>query len=125
MWMEVNHEPPTDAQLAPYGTTRKEWDKNHQVQLATDERQLRACPGGSFHVLVSSNGISHSSFTDEPLIGATTKKQSTQASVALGTIGAYTVAFFDRELKHRNGTVLDNKNANEAGVTVDRYDELN
>ena len=36
LWMEVHHEPPTDAQLAPYGTTRNEWDKNHQVQLATN-----------------------------------------------------------------------------------------
>jgi len=125
MWMEVHHEPPTDTQLASYGTARKEWDKNHQAQLATDESQLHACPGGSFHVLVNTNGISHSSFTDEPFIGATTEQQSTQASVALGIIGVYTVAFFDKELKHKNRTSLDDKKSNEVGVTVDRYGSLN
>ena len=118
MWMEVHHEPPTNAQLAPYGITRKEWDKNHQLQVATDEQQLRACPGGSFHVLLNSGGISHASFTDEPFIAATTEPPSKQASVALGLIGGYTVAFFDRELKHRTGTVLDNKTPDKAGVTV-------
>lgn len=125
MWMDVHHEPPTDAQLATYGSTRKEWDKNHQVQLSTDEKQLRACPGGSFHVLINTNGISHSSFTDQPFVSATTEQQSTQASVALGIIGTYTVAFFDRELKHRSDTVFDDKNASSAGVTVDRYGSLN
>jgi hypothetical protein len=74
---------------------------------------------------VSTNGVSHSSFTDEPFIGATTEQQSTQASAALSIIGAYTVAFFDRELKHDNGTVLDDKKHNEGGVTVDRYGGLN
>jgi hypothetical protein len=124
MWMEVHHEPPTDAQLATYGSTRKEWDKNHQVQLSTDEKQLRACPGGSFHVLINTNGISHSSFTDQPFVAATTEQQSTQASVALALIGTYTVAFFDRELKHRSDTVFDDKNASSGGVTVDRYGGL-
>jgi predicted dienelactone hydrolase len=125
MWMEVHREPPTDAQLAPYGTTRKEWDKNHQVQLATDEQQLRACRGGSYHVLVSMDGISHTSFTDQPFIIAATQEQRTQASVALGTIKIYTVAFFDRELRHEKSTVLDEKNSLNAGVTVDRYGSLN
>jgi predicted dienelactone hydrolase len=118
MWMEVYHEPPTEAQLSPYGVTRKEWDKNHQVQLATDEQQLRTCPGGSLHVLVNTSGIGHSSFTDEPFVAATTVPQRKQASVALETIGVYTVAFFDRELKHRGGTVLDRKAPDNAGVTV-------
>jgi len=118
MWMEVYHEPPTEAQLAPYGMTRKEWDKNHQVQLATDDQQLRTCPGGSFHVLVNTSGIGHSSFTDEPFVAATTEPQRKQASVALETIGVYTVAFFDRELKHRGDTVLDRKTPDNAGETV-------
>jgi predicted dienelactone hydrolase len=125
MWMEVHHEPPTDAQLAPYGTTRQEWDKNHQVQLVTDEQQLRACPGGSYHVLINADGISHSSFTDHPFITATTEKQSMQASGALGIIGAYTVAFFDRELKDKRDTFFDGKNVSKVGVTVEKYGDLN
>ncbi len=118
MWMEVHHEPPTDAQLAPYGITRKEWDKNHQAQLVTDEQQMRRCPGGSFHVLVNTGGISHSGFTDEPFVAATTVLQTKQTSIALEIIGVYTVAFLDRELKHRNGTALDDKTPSNAGVTV-------
>lgn len=125
MWMEVHHEPPTDAQLAPYGTTRKEWDKNHQVQLATDEKQLRECPGGSYHVLITTDGISHASFTDQPFIAAETEQQNTQAAAALGIIEAYTVAFFDRELKHKKNTVLDDKDASSSRVTVERHGSLN
>jgi predicted dienelactone hydrolase len=125
MWMEVHHEPPTDAQLAPYGTTRKEWDKNHQVQLTTDEQQLRECPGGSYHLLINADGISHASFTDQPFIAATNEQENTQSAAALGTIGTYTVAFLDRELKNKNVTVLDGKNIAITGVTVDRYGKLN
>jgi len=36
MWIEVFHEPPTDAQLAPYKMTRKDWENDHQAQLATN-----------------------------------------------------------------------------------------
>lgn len=118
MWMEVHHEPPTDAQLAPYGMTRKEWERDHEVQLATDEKQLHACAGGSVHVLVNTSGISHLSFTDEPFVGATTELRTNQASLAIRTIGVYTVGFFDRELEHRRGTVLDEQNAQSSAVSI-------
>lgn len=121
MWMEVHHEPPTDAQLAPYGITRKEWDKNHQVQITTNEQQLRACPGGSYHVSVSTPGIDHTSFTDLPFISATTKEQSDQASVALFALVHYATAFFNKELKHKTDTPLNEKNPSIAGVTLEKF----
>lgn len=124
LWMEVHHEPPTDAQLAPYGTTRKEWDKNHQAQIVINERQLRECAGESFHVVVNTAGVSHYSFTDLPFLQTKTETQRKEASVALRVIATYTVAFFDRELKHDGHTVLDENNAHRPEVAVERYGNL-
>jgi hypothetical protein len=60
-----------------------------------------------------------------PFITATTEKQSMQASAALGIIGTYTVAFFDRELKDRKDTIFDGKSVSKASVTVEKYGNLN
>jgi hypothetical protein len=121
MWMEVHHEAPTEAQLAPYGITRREWEKNHQVQIATNEQQLRACPGGSFHVTISTPGIDHMSFTDLPFISAKTKQQTDEASLALLTLSQYTTAFFDKELKHKKGTLLNKNSPQLAGVSSEQF----
>ncbi|MGA8503408.1 MAG: hypothetical protein WB683_17785, partial [Candidatus Sulfotelmatobacter sp.] len=107
LWMEVFHEPPTDAQLAPYKMTRKDWDKNHQTQLAVDEQELRACPGGSYHVSINLPGIEHSSFTDVPLIESENKEDADNAVRSLGVIEDYTIAFFDRYLKQGKSELLD------------------
>jgi hypothetical protein len=55
--IDVFHGPPTDAQLAPYKMTRKDWEKDHQAQLATNNQQLKDCPGGSYHVSINLPGI--------------------------------------------------------------------
>ena len=125
MWIEVYHEPPTDAQLAPYGSTRKEWGKNHQVQLVTNEQQLRACPGGSYHVSVNTPGIDHMSFTDQPFITATTKQETDQASLALLELARYTIAFFDKELKHKADIPLNEETASTTGVTLEKFGKVN
>ena len=84
LWMEVFHEPPTDAQLAPYKMTRKDWDRNHQAQLTIDEQQLKKCPGGSYHVSINLPGIEHSSFTDQPLIQSESREDIDHANPFFG-----------------------------------------
>jgi hypothetical protein len=121
LWMEVFHEPPTDAQLAPYKMTRKDWDKNHQVQLAVDEQELKGCPGGSYHVSINLPGIEHSSFTDLPLIEAEKKEDIDNAVRSLGVIEDYTIAFLDRYLKQGKGELLDGATVRPAGVVLERF----
>jgi len=121
LWMEVFHEPPTDAQLAPYKMTRKDWDKNHQAQLAVDEQELKECPGGSYHVSINLPGIEHSSFTDVPLIEAEKKEEVDNAVRSLGVIEDYTIAFLDRYLKQGKGELLDGKTVRPAGVVLETF----
>jgi pimeloyl-ACP methyl ester carboxylesterase len=121
LWMEVFHEPPTDAQLAPYGTTRKEWDKNHQVQLVTNERQLKDCPGGSYHVRINMPGIEHMSFSDQLLIESEKKEDLDKAAGSLEVVEDYTIAFFDRYLKQLKGVLLEVTTARPASITLEKF----
>lgn len=120
MWMEVFHEPPSDEQLAQYQITRKDWEKNHQTQLTTDEQELKECPGGSYHVSIKLPGIDHFSFTDKPLIDSDKKEDTDDAVHALGAIESYTLAFFDRYLRHNDNHLLDDGAARSTGVALER-----
>jgi hypothetical protein len=121
MWMEVFHEPPSDQQLAQFHVTRKDWDKNHQTQIDTDEQELKECAGGSYHVSINLPGIDHLSFTDKPLIEAETKEDTDQALNALSAIEKYTLAFFDLYLRQENDHLLDQPAKQGATVAVERF----
>jgi hypothetical protein len=121
LWMEVFHEPPTDAQLAPYKMTRKDWDKNHQAQLAINEQELKECPGGSYHLSINLPGIDHSSFTDMPLIESENKQEVDNAVRSLGVIEDYTIAFLDRYLRQGKSELLDAATARPAGVVLETF----
>ncbi len=125
LWMEVFHEPPTDAQLAPYKMTRQDWDKNHQAQLAIDEQQLRACPGGSYHLSINLPGIDHFSFTDKPLIESETKEEVGNAVRSLSVIEDYTIAFLDQYLKRGRSELLDGTTVRPAGVVLETFGAAN
>lgn len=120
LWMEVFHEPPTDAQLAPYNITRKDWDKNHQAQVVTDEHELKGCPGGSYHISINLPGIEHSSFTDLPLIESEKKEDIDNAVRSLGVTEDYTIAFFDQYLKQGNSKLLDETTVRPKGIMLER-----
>ncbi|HEX4489544.1 MAG TPA: hypothetical protein VH088_24940 [Terriglobales bacterium] len=121
LWMEVHHDPPTEDFLASFHTTREAWDKDHQAQLAANEKELKACTGGSFHVTINLPGVEHLSFTDKPLIAAKNSEDADKATRALAAIEQYTLAFFDRYLKQQNGGVLDSGAAPAPGVTVETF----
>ena len=122
MWMEVFHEPPSDDQLAQYQITRKDWDKNHQTQITTNEQELRECPGGSYHVSIDLPGIDHFSFTDRPLIESDSKEDTDHALRALAAIERYTIAFFDKYLKQNSDQFLDSPSSEQNGVTIEKFE---
>jgi predicted dienelactone hydrolase len=99
MWIEVFHVPPSDSQLAPYGMTREQWEKNHAEQLLKNEKELSECRGGSYHITVNLPEIEHFSFTDQPIITAKTKQDIDHAIDTLTILDDYVRGFFDRYLK--------------------------
>jgi pimeloyl-ACP methyl ester carboxylesterase len=121
LWMEVHHDPPTDELLTVFHTTREAWDKDHQAQQAANQKQLKAAPGGSFHVTINLPGVEHYSFSDKPLIQAKTSRDADQATHALEAIEQYTLAFFDRYLKQQSNGMLDQAATPTAGVTVESF----
>jgi hypothetical protein len=121
LWMEVFHEPPTDAQLAPYKVTRKDWDKNHQAQLAINEQELKECTGGSYHLRINLPGIGHSSFTDMPLLESENKEELNNAVRSLSVIEDYTLAFLDRYLKQGKSELLNVATVRPTGVVLERF----
>jgi hypothetical protein len=121
--IDVYHGPPTDAQLAPYKITRQDWGKDHQAQLATNNQQLKDCPGGSYHVSINLPGIEHFSLTDQPLVVAAAAEDARNAAQAPTTIEDYVSAFFDKHPKHAGDTLLDHSHGS-SGVSVERFGRL-
>jgi hypothetical protein len=101
MWIDVFHVPPSDSQLAPYGMTREQWEKNHAEQLLKNEKELSECRGGSYHITVNLPEIEHFSFTDQPIITAKAKQDVDHAIETLTILDDYVHGFFDRYLKAR------------------------
>jgi hypothetical protein len=120
MWIDVYHEPATDAQLAVHKITRKEWEKFHRAKLAATEQRLRACPEGCYRLTIKMPGTDHYSFTDSPVLDAENKEDLDRAVRSLQLIEAYTVAFFDKQLKHRAAPLLDQPTSS-AGITLEKY----
>lgn len=115
---------PTDAILASYKISREDWQKERAARVAAYEQQMQSFPGGSYAVNLTMPGMAHMSFSDQPLIDAATEVEFRQASHNLRAIEAYTVAFFDKYLKHRGGTILDVPKAAPEGVLVKKYRRL-
>jgi hypothetical protein len=103
--------------------TRQDWEKDHQAQLATNNHQLKDCPGGSYHVSKNLPGIEYFSFTDKPLVAAAAAEDARNAAQALTTIEDYVSAFFDKHPKHAGDTRIDHSHGS-SGVSVERFGRL-
>ena len=67
-------------------------------------------------------GTNYYSFTDWRLLEADSQEDFERASHALQPIEAYTVAFFDKYLKHQETALLDEaRSAASAQVTLKKY----
>ena len=74
---------------------------------ANETAQLAGIPGGSFRVkLFALPGFIHRSFTDQTLLDFSADKSGVNLH-NFRVAQAYTLAFFDKYLKHSPDTVLD------------------
>jgi hypothetical protein len=126
MWMETSQLPPAiDSILTSYKLVHKddkELQRGRQLQLIAKEQELEACPSGSYHLMLNDAGTNHYSFTDWRLIEADRQEDYDNASRALDPIEAYTVAFFDKYLKHQDTALLDEPlNTASAQVVLRKY----
>jgi hypothetical protein len=75
---------------------------------AGQDAAMESAGDGSYRITLATPGISHSSFTDRPLLQAVDDPDKRQeAAWNLETIRTYTLAFFDRSLCGARNTVLD------------------
>jgi predicted dienelactone hydrolase len=121
MWIDVYHEPPSDAQLAIQNVTRKEWAKYHQARIRTTEEHLKACPEVCYRLIIKIAGTNHYTFTDAPLVDAANKEDFDAAARAVQPIDAYTIAFFDKYLRHHAVSLLDQPSTAPRGITLEKY----
>jgi hypothetical protein len=87
-------------------------------------KELERCGGERYRVTINTPGITHNSFTDKPLLEASTAHASadlTNSMDALTLIGSYNKAFFDKYLKGSKATPLDVNALVPGIVTIDRY----
>ena len=89
--------------------------------MAGYEEELRSCTGGSYRIAINIPGISHYSFTDWPLLEAKNKEDFEKGAKAIELLEEYVIAFFDKELKYAQDTILDKRATTLAGVAVMKY----
>jgi hypothetical protein len=120
MWIDVYHEPATEAQLAVHKITQKEWENYHRTRLEATEKRMHDCLGDCYHLSIRVPGTDHYSFSDSPLLSAASRKDFDAAVHALQPLEAYTIAFFDKYLKHMDVPLLDRPNIAVSGITLER-----
>jgi hypothetical protein len=125
MWMDTSQLPPEiNSILTSYKVVRKDKsiEKGRLLQLAAQEQELEGCPSGSYHLMINDAGTGHDSFTDWRLLEADRQEDFDKASLALEPIEAYTVAFFDKYLKHQETALLDEPlNTASAQIVLKKY----
>jgi hypothetical protein len=100
--------PPTDEELAQMGLTRSAAEALIKQLHAEQDAAMESTGRGSYRVTLAMPGISHSSFSDRPLLQAVDDPDKRQEAVRnLQTIRAYTLAFFDKSLRGARNTMLD------------------
>jgi len=125
MYIGRAHSPPqlSDDQLASMEMTRVEADSLFRALAAGQDDLLSDMPAGAYRITLRTPGITHMSFSDEPLIEAAGDSAKTaNALLTLRLIETYSRAFFDRTLLGRTTTVLDRPTGADAAiVTVERF----
>jgi pimeloyl-ACP methyl ester carboxylesterase len=121
MWIDVYHEPATDVQLAAHGIGRIEWEKYHQARVKDTQQRLDTCPSECYRLIIKIPGADHYTFSDGPLLDAPKKTDFDAAIRALRPIEAYTVAFFNKHLKHQGDFLVDQTTKSARGITLEKY----
>lgn len=119
-FMMIDHldpELPSEA-FSQMGTTREAYAANRAARRQeASEKIYNTIAGGSYHVTISTPGISHNSFSDVRLLGRPDSdginlwsrevRATTPHAQILATIGAYTRAFFDKHVRKVPVPLLD------------------
>jgi hypothetical protein len=125
MYIGRAYTPPrlSDGQLASMEMTRFEADSLFRAIRAGQDDLLSDMPAGAYRITLKTPGITHMSFSDEPLIEAGGDSAKTaNGLLSLRMIEIYSRAFFDRTLLGRTTTALDRPTgADSASVTVVRF----
>ena len=125
MYIGRSYGPPrlSDTELASMEMTRAEADSLFHAITTSQDELLSDMPAGAYRVTLKMPGVTHMSFTDEPLIEAARDSvKFADARLALRMIEKYTRAFFDRTLLGRRETVLDRPPpADTALVIIDQF----
>jgi predicted dienelactone hydrolase len=100
---------PTDDELAQMGLTRPGLQALILELDAGQDAAMESTGPGSYRVTLSMDGISHSSFSDLPVMQAADQPARQQARRHIETIRSYTLAFFDKSLRGATETVLDRR----------------
>jgi len=113
----------SDDQLASMEMTRREADSLFRAIASGQDDLLSDMPAGAYRITLKTPGITHMSFSDEPLVEADGDSAKTaNALLALRMVETYSRAFFDRTLVGRTTTPLDRPTGTDSvTVTVDRF----
>jgi alpha-beta hydrolase superfamily lysophospholipase len=113
---------PTDKELMDMGKTREQYDQDvARVQETQNDAMTRATRG-SYRVLIDIPSFIHRTFSDLTLLEA--QYDTAKAAEALANFRiaeSYTLAFLDKYLKGRSGSLLDRRSSPYRGVRLDRF----
>jgi hypothetical protein len=110
-----------DEALKAMQITRVELDSLLEDVWTGPVRLLSDMPGGAYRVSLNTPGMTHMSFSDEPLLQAVGDSIKTaDARLILALVTEYTRAFFDRTLLAKRDTRLDQRGARDP-VIVERF----
>jgi predicted dienelactone hydrolase len=125
LYFTRGYRPPvtSDSELAALQMTRAEYDSLRSDIVAGPTRLLADIRGGAYRITLTTPGLTHMSFSDEPLIEAAgAAGKMSNALLALGIINSYSRAFFDKTLRGQAGTALDHPaEGDSAFVTIERF----
>lgn len=114
--LEIGRPDPSEDELLRMRESRGQW-RNYQ---AHKREQLASCKAGSYHVLLSGPGISHGSFSDEPILNDSSGPAEQSAALKnLLLIERIERAFLDKYLKKYPATLLDSPELTPSGVTIE------
>jgi predicted dienelactone hydrolase len=108
IYVSKHKAPPNDAELARDKLTRAQHKEISERYQKAQDASLATLPGGSYRVSVETPGFTHRSFIDLPLLKASDDPAAVARNLEnLRTVRTYTRAFFDKYLKGRKDTLLD------------------
>ena len=120
---EYKRPPLSDSQLSVMEMTRAQADSVFHAIATGQDELLADMPAGAYRVTLTVPGMTHMSFSDEPLIEASGDSVKTaNALLALRIVGTYSRAFFDHTLFGKPASALGHPNpADSAFVRVERF----